>query len=1470
MTKVNVTKNTIHIYFHNEKVKTLLDTGSDISAINLDLYNRVRTKQSVINESDITRIKGAGGALHKVIGQTELQFTIGKTSITHPFYIIPKLSHKCILGHDFLTKYCAQINFTTKTLSISNESTTSLVSIIQKQPRIKITLPSKTIIPKHSAKILEVNVSNTPENTTLLLHPRAIIKMLNLTLHKSVIQNKNNKAYILIINKSTNDTVIYQKTVLAFASKIPENSIHSISSLYNETQPDQDIEDTTYVNGQQNAFQNEAQKHSPQQPITDGQKNIKFDLSKSDLTTDQRQQMTRLLDKYRCCFATDITELGTTPLIQQTIETIDEEPVRQRPYKTTPEMKEIIEKEVERLLDAQIIEPSYSNYASPIIMIKKKQTNPSKPPSYRMVIDYRALNKKIKQCVFPLPLLDQACDTIGQNKSQIFSTMDLKSGFYNIPLDPKSKHKTTFITHHGTWAFRKSPMGLSNSPYYFQLLMNRVFAGLIWRKILVFIDDILVFSKDFDEHMQTLTDIFERLKAADVKLAPDKCSFATNSVTFLGNEITKNGIKPCVSKTNAIDNLPIPKTIKNVRQVMGQFNFYRKYIKDYSRIAYPLYQLLNKENQSNNNKINWTPQCDQAYKDLKKALTSEPILKFASADKQFTLACDGCSKGISYILLQPDDKNKLKPVAYGSKTLRREQSLWPMMQIELFAIIMGIREYKTYLINKPFTILTDCKNLTWLNKSDHTNTRLLRWQYELSQFSYKIIHIDGKSNIIPDVCSRMPSNSLAPDENIEFVPDIYSVNSKHSELTKTSHNRESISTSKYNTPGTNNHVYNQSNTTHTNLHDSLSLIDTSSAQLPMHYQPAKATGTERSLQMNPSMSAEVTTNSQIQQTINSIQAQVQELDIPRLQKQCPELHDLYNYLQEGILPDQNKKAKQIVIEASQYEMRNNKLYHLFQQRMKHKKAVDPYIYQLVIPKCLRTKILKSYHDINGCHMGHQKLYETIKPKFYWKGLYQHTYDYVTSCEVCQMTKRDRNARNTPLFPYQIDPIFHCWHIDILGGLPVTKNKNKYILLMIESFSSWCEAVSLPSQNATLIAEAVFTHIYARWSTPKILISDNAQSFNSTVLKILCQTFKVRQPKISAYKPSSNSKVEVQNSHLLERLRALCHENPNQWDIYLPACLMAMRMSCNVHSIGYSPFYVITGLNMNLDVDMSLDTSKVTGDLKQYIENMHERVKIARQIATENKERSQQIFKAYHDRNAKQPNFKVGQYVLIKIEKIPKGECKKLYPKYSGPYYITKASPKHSYQLRNTATNKLLKCFVHASRLKHYKDRTDLYRGDEDSETEDENTDDIQENNENTHDNSTNTKENNQPNENDHPLTSDTESTDDSSGWESDKNDTDDNQQTAKQNTQIENKKVNQTNMQATPAPPTQSTTNSSDTWYTVNKLLKTKMIRGVRHYLVNWSNPSWPDQWIKTSDITPRLKQLFHAGRPIRKKKRYK
>ena len=315
-------------------------------------------------------------------------------------------------------------------------------------------------------------------------------------------------------------------------------------------------------------------------------------------------------------FAIKSDDLGRTSIIKHHIDTGDSSPINQRPYRAPQVTRKLIEDQLQSMIEQGICVPSQSPWSSPVVMVKKKDG------TMRFCVDYRKLNEVTKKDSYPLPRIDDTLDALGG--SAFFSTLDLKSGYWQVELDDESREKTAFVTHSGLYEFLVLPFGLTNAPSTFERLMDIVLNRLTWKIALIYIDDIIVFSKSFDEHLHHLEIVFQRLREAGIKLKPSKCDFGKSEVNFLGHVITKDGVMPDPEKIRAVKEFPIPTSVRELRSFLGLAQYYKRFVKDYSKIAATLNSLTGKKG----NSFQWTPECDQAFNKIKEALTNPPILSY--------------------------------------------------------------------------------------------------------------------------------------------------------------------------------------------------------------------------------------------------------------------------------------------------------------------------------------------------------------------------------------------------------------------------------------------------------------------------------------------------------------------------------------------------------------------------------------------------------------------------------------------------------------------------------------------------------------------------------------------------------------------------------------------------------------------------------------------------------------------------
>ena len=349
---------------------------------------------------------------------------------------------------------------------------------------------------------------------------------------------------------------------------------------------------------------------------------------------------------------------------------------------------------------------------------------------FRIVIDYRKLNEVSIDDKFPLPNIDSILDKLG--RAQYFTTLDLAKGYHQILIKKADKKKTAFVTPHGLYEFNRMPFGLKNAPATFQRLMNEILRDYINKTCVVYLDDILIFSTTLQEHIIAITNIFKILKSKRLKIQVDICNFMKKETEFLGHILTKDGLKPNPNKIKVIENLEIPKkTQRQIKSFLGITGYYRKFVRDYAKIAQPITKYLKKDQKINLHDPNYI----EAFEKLKTLIVSHPILRYPNFEKQFTLTTDASNYAIGAVLSQEGH-----PVFYASRTLNNHDRNYSATDKEFLAIMWSVNYLRPYLYGKKFKILTDHQPIKYLHakyRGKYLSPRHQRWLLKLGDISLK-------------------------------------------------------------------------------------------------------------------------------------------------------------------------------------------------------------------------------------------------------------------------------------------------------------------------------------------------------------------------------------------------------------------------------------------------------------------------------------------------------------------------------------------------------------------------------------------------------------------------------------------------------------------------------------------------------------------------------------------------------------
>lgn len=419
------------------------------------------------------------------------------------------------------------------------------------------------------------------------------------------------------------------------------------------------------------------------------------------------------------------------------------------PHRVSPQQRAELQLQIDKLLKGGIIKPIISKFAAPAFLVKKKDVG-----AYRLVVSYKELNDRVESDQYPIPRTNDLLRAL--EGSQFFTSLDLNSGFFQIRVREEDQYKLAFTSVLGLMTFTRLPQGFKNSSAIFQRELNKAFSALLYKSLVIYIDDLASYGRNFEEALNNLRKTFEILRTMKFSLKTKKCNFFFNKIELLGHEISIDGVRPLDRNTKAIIEFKIPKTIKNVRSFIGMCSYYRKHVKDFAKIAHPLSELIKK----GSNKITWLTEHEHSFNALKTYLISEPLLKHFDDNKHVFLTTDASIMGLGAFIEQTDDDNVLHPVGYASRKLLDSEKTYSSTTLELLGLCFGITYFREYLWGRQFTVFCDNIILQYYKNLKIPSARIARLTLKLMDFDFEIIYKKGKENKVADALSRNAINNI--------------------------------------------------------------------------------------------------------------------------------------------------------------------------------------------------------------------------------------------------------------------------------------------------------------------------------------------------------------------------------------------------------------------------------------------------------------------------------------------------------------------------------------------------------------------------------------------------------------------------------------------------------------------------------------------------------------------------------------
>ena len=637
-------------------------------------------------------------------GSTTVTFKLGSKKVQHQF-LIAKLSNHILLGLDFLEKKQCHIDFKNCKLSLQG-SWIQCCNADREPLQVSVQVKQLTTIPAESELMVNARLNRAWANGPGCVEATHTIP--GMLVATSLHEPQGQDVHIRILNTTKQPIVLRSGKAVAKCTTVEVQEALE-SSLGGKHLP----------------------PHLEEQMPVWGQ----------NLSVEDIPKVKALLCRHQAVFSADKYDVGRTHSTRHIIPVLEgTRPIKQRPYRHGPIQEEEIEKQVKELKEHDLIREGRGAWSSPVVLVKKKDG------SWRFCVDYRRLNEVTSKDAYPLPRIDDSLDALGG--SQLFSTLDLTSGYWQVELEESAKEKAAFVTRSGLWEWEVLPFGLTSAPSTFERLMETVLRGLHWKTLLIYLDDIIVFSKDLDTHLERLGEVFNRLAQAGLKLKPSKCTLFNKRVQYLGHVVSDQGVETDESKVQTVRDWPVPRHKSDVRAFLGTCGYYRRFISNYSEISRPLTQLS-----STHAQFHWDDSCQHAFETLKQCLMSAPILAYPDYTLPFVLDTDASDVGCGAVLSQSQNKQE-RVIAYYSKMFSSEEANYCVTRKELLAIVKALKHFRPQLYGRRFTVRTDHASLVWLLRNPNPTGQLARWIETLSEYDFELIHRKGLKHSNADGLSR--------------------------------------------------------------------------------------------------------------------------------------------------------------------------------------------------------------------------------------------------------------------------------------------------------------------------------------------------------------------------------------------------------------------------------------------------------------------------------------------------------------------------------------------------------------------------------------------------------------------------------------------------------------------------------------------------------------------------------------------